>query len=107
MMPSVLIPAFILLVLSMPLALDMIPRNRFYGIRTPKTMSNDSLWYAGNSFGGVAIMAATCTYITFAFYAVFNQGKHTFLEIKEVHMLFLFIPLTIALVITHFYIKRL
>ena len=41
-----LIPAVILLLVTLPLILGLIPRNWVYGIRTGKTLSDDRTWYA-------------------------------------------------------------
>ena len=42
------VPAVIILVVSLPLVLGLIPRNRVYGIRTRQTLSDDRTWYSVN-----------------------------------------------------------
>jgi uncharacterized membrane protein len=56
------IPAFLLLFAAVPLVLGLIPPNRFYGFRSPKTLSDDGIWYRVNRFAGLAIMLASCVY---------------------------------------------
>ena len=42
----------ILILLSVPLVLRWIPRNRLYGFRTASTLANDSVWYDANALSG-------------------------------------------------------
>jgi uncharacterized membrane protein len=45
-----LVPLLIIAI-SVPLFLGKVPRNRWYGFRTPKTLSSDSVWYPANRIG--------------------------------------------------------
>jgi hypothetical protein len=38
-----------LIVLCLPLAFGLVPRNRFYGLRVPAALRSDPVWYAANS----------------------------------------------------------
>jgi uncharacterized membrane protein len=60
------VPAAAILVVSLPLILGLIPRNRIYGIRTRKTLSDDRTWYSVNRFGGEMILAASIFYLIVA-----------------------------------------
>jgi uncharacterized membrane protein len=40
-------------VLGTPLALRRVPPNRWYGFRTPKTLSTPEVWYAANRITGI------------------------------------------------------
>ena len=44
--------------LGVPLWIAMIPPNRFYGLRTPATLDNESLWYAANRTTGRDVVSA-------------------------------------------------
>jgi hypothetical protein len=47
------------MVIAIPLILKKVPRNGFYGFRTPKTMAgSDEHWYRINREGGIAIFIA-------------------------------------------------
>ena len=51
-----LVPHFIPLVLvvsGLPLAAGIVPRNRFYGVRTRRTLADDAHWARINRIGGV------------------------------------------------------
>jgi hypothetical protein len=47
----------ILIVLSVPLILRWIPRNRLYGFRIAATLANDSAWYDANALSGRHMLA--------------------------------------------------
>ena len=38
--------------IAVPLALRRVKRNYIYGVRLPKTLSNDAIWYDANEYGG-------------------------------------------------------
>src|SRR5687767_95634 len=48
----------LLIILSIPMIFEMIPRNGFYGFRTPYTLSSDQVWYRANRISGLALLAA-------------------------------------------------
>jgi uncharacterized membrane protein len=54
-----LIGPLVLLVLSIPLALQLVPPNRVYGFRTPKTLSNPRIWYEANRLFGINFIIAS------------------------------------------------
>jgi uncharacterized membrane protein len=63
--------------IGIPLLLGRVPPNSWYGARTMKTLSNDTIWYAVNRvtgrdlvIGGVAVIVA-CVAIIF-----FGQSLH-------------------------------
>ena len=43
---------------SIPLILKVVPRNSFYGFRTPSTLSSDEIWFRANHFAGWALFLA-------------------------------------------------
>ncbi len=48
----------VLVVVSIPLALGIVPRNWVYGFRAPFTMSSDAAWYRANRIFAIAAIAA-------------------------------------------------
>ena len=56
------IPALLLFLVSVPLVVGLIPRNRLYGFRTKKTLSDDGIWYRVNRLAGFAVMIASVVY---------------------------------------------
>src|SRR5215510_9822134 len=44
--------------LSVPLIQNRVPPNRFYGFRTPKTLSDPKIWYEVNHISGKDLFVA-------------------------------------------------
>ena len=44
--------------LSIPLILERVPPNRYYGFRTAKTLSNPTTWYEVNRVSGTDLLVA-------------------------------------------------
>jgi len=44
--------------LSVPLIQKRVPPNRFYGFRTPKTLSDPKIWYEVNHISGIDLFLA-------------------------------------------------
>ena len=49
-------------VLSLPMYFEKIPPNRWYGIRTKKTLANEVIWYRVNKIGAKYLLYA-CLFI--------------------------------------------
>lgn len=49
----------LILLLSIPLALNLVPPNGFYGFRTAKTLSDLKMWRRANTFSGWVFLAAS------------------------------------------------
>ncbi|MGA8221363.1 MAG: SdpI family protein [Candidatus Acidiferrales bacterium] len=45
-------------VFGLPMALGLVPPNRFYGFRTRKTLSSPEVWYPANQVCGWAMVVA-------------------------------------------------
>jgi uncharacterized membrane protein len=58
--------AVVTALVALPLALQKIPRNRFYGVRTRRTLSDDRTWYESNAYGGRCLLAASAVSIVIA-----------------------------------------
>ena len=49
---QVILAHVIVMVLSAPLALGVIPRNRYYGFRVAKTLASEEIWNRANKLAG-------------------------------------------------------
>ena len=58
-----LLGPFVLIVFSIPLALQLVPQNRAYGFRTPKTLSSPLIWYEANRLFGINFIIASIVMI--------------------------------------------
>jgi len=48
----------VLIAVSIPLLMGLVPPNWVYGFRTAKTMSNPEIWYEANRHAGANLIAA-------------------------------------------------
>ena len=62
-----LVAPILIIAVSVPLVLNMIPRNDFYGFRTPRTRSSDEIWYPANRVAGIALTIAGVIWLALAF----------------------------------------
>lgn len=53
----------IVLALAIPMILQKVPRNYFYGFRTPRTLSSDRVWYRANRASGIAMACASIVWL--------------------------------------------
>jgi uncharacterized membrane protein len=53
-----LLVPLLVIAISIPLILGKVPRNHWYGFRTPKTLSSDAVWYPANRIGGKYLCVA-------------------------------------------------
>ena len=56
---------------ALPMMYDKIPPNRFYGFRTPRTLSDPNVWYPANRVAGrnlalAGVVVATTALVLFA-----------------------------------------
>jgi uncharacterized membrane protein len=60
--------------LSVPLILRWVKPNGIYGFRTPKTLSDERIWYDANAYAGRALLAVGGGYVaaSVVFYFVFR-----------------------------------
>jgi uncharacterized membrane protein len=57
----------VIITVSIPLILRLIPRNGLYGFRVPKTLASDNVWYPANQAAGIALLLAGCIWLAAAF----------------------------------------
>ncbi|BDV43586.1 hypothetical protein GURASL_25090 [Geotalea uraniireducens] len=60
------LPALLIAVAAIPLIGGMVPPNRWYGIRTARTLADRRVWYRANRFGGWAFLLASVVYLLVA-----------------------------------------
>jgi uncharacterized membrane protein len=48
----------VFIAIGIPLALERVPPNHWYGFRTVKTFSNQTIWYAANRVAGIDLIIA-------------------------------------------------
>jgi uncharacterized membrane protein len=96
----------LLALVSLPLALRRVPRNRWYGYRTRATLRDDFVWYEANAYFGrsslvliaVACLAAGIVYRSGAF----DPGTYL-----TVSIVILIAPAFVAALLTRQYVRGL
>ena len=87
--------------MSIPLILKAVPRNHFYGFRTPRTLSNDSLWYRANHFAGWAILIAAIVSAAILVFHIDDSLPTVFFGVVV-----LVLPLLVALAACFIYLRQ-
>jgi uncharacterized membrane protein len=99
---SLLVPCVIIAIASVPLALEVVPPNPFYGFRTRKTLADRELWFRANRFAGFALfIAAATSAIIFLAEPEYGSGR------SIVGLAVFLAPLVIALGASFAYLRRL
>lgn len=96
----------LLALVSLPLALRKVPRNRVYGYRTRASLASDAVWYDANAYFGRASLVA-CLVATFAAYLVsrsLSLDPGTYLMVSVV---ILAAPVAVAGLLTSRYVRTL
>ena len=106
LMPPFAIPALILCIVAVPLVLGLIPRNRFYGMRTPQTLSDDGMWYRGNRLAGAAVMIASGVYGVVAAAWPYARAASDNLATWGLHLVAFVVPLIVGLRLAAWYARR-
>lgn len=102
-----LIPALLIIIVSAPLILGVVPRNRIYGVRTRKTLSDDSVWYRANRFGGWAFMLSCLPYLLVTALMPYDRSHPDNFSVWAVHLLGFVLPLAAGTVATLRFIRKL
>jgi len=55
---ALLVACVIVAGVAVPLMLRLIPQNRIYGVRTERTLSQETAWFEVNAYGGRALLVA-------------------------------------------------
>jgi len=94
------IPALILFIVGVPLAIGVIPRNRLYGFRTKRTLADDAVWFRVNRVAGIAIMIASAIYGLVAMARPYDDRDFS---VWLLHLAAFAIPLVLAIVLSGWY----
>ena len=102
-----IIPSIIIFILSIPLILNLIPPQKWIGIRTPKTLSDETIWYRVNRFAGWALLVSSVFYIGIA--GMFPCAIPCGINFAQwlVHLAAFALPLLVSLLLVRRYIVSL
>ena len=69
-----IIGGLVLAVVSVPMILEKIKPNPFYGFRVPQTLENPELWYKVNKYAGQRLLVAGLLFVLVAVIIYFIPG---------------------------------
>ena len=73
------LPTALIAAVAIPLALKVVPPNRFFGVRTARTLADRELWFRVNRFAGcVFLLAAALTACIHASAPALASGRSFF-----------------------------
>jgi uncharacterized membrane protein len=101
------IPSLLISLIALPLVLGFIPRNRWYGIRTAQTLSDETTWYRCNRFGGWAFLLSGMIYYAVARMIPAPQPPASDFALWGLHLCAFLLPLVASVVVTLRYVKGL
>ncbi len=99
-------PSAIFCLLSLPLVLSLVPPNRLYGIRTPKTLANEQVWYRANRFGGWLFLASGAAYLAFATLFPMTGNHDPRFTLWLAHLALFLLPLVASLIGIMRFVRR-
>ena len=102
-----LIPAVLLFFVALPLVLGVLPRNRLYGVRTQKTLSDDHTWYRVNRVAGLALLVSSGLYGAVAAIRPYDRLASDDFATWGIHLAAFVVPVVISLWLATQYAKRL
>ena len=98
--------SILLVLIAIPLALRMVPRNVMYGFRTRTTLTDDAIWFEANAhFGRRLVVASLCGALAaYLIYRFQPFSPQTFLPVS---LVVLIAPTLLATLSTARYIRLL
>lgn len=100
------IPALLLFLLAIPLVAGVMPRNRFYGVRTRRTLSEDRVWYPVNRAAGIAFIISSGVYGAVAAIRPYDRQASDNFTTWGIHLAAFVIPVIISIGLASRYAKR-
>jgi len=95
------VPATLIAILAIPLALNLVPPNRIYGYRTAHSLANRQLWFRINRVAGLALIVAAAVALSAYLYRPELASGRSFAGV-----LVLILPVLAALVGTGMYARK-
>ena len=110
MLNDIIIPmilCFVFIILSIPLILQKVRPNCFYGVRTRKTMSDETVWYKANKFFGCGMLISSLFSLVVLIVAVLIPDVVSVIVVNNLGVIVVVLPMGILLIISFFYFRKL
>jgi len=98
-----LVIGVILVLLSIPLISGKVKKNQWYGFRTKKTLSDDTIWYKANKFSGWFLLLSGLV-ILVASFMLYSKDPALFQHYVGVVIL---TPIVLSVLFSFTYLKKL
>ncbi len=95
------------IIIGLPLFLEKVKPNWFYGFRLPKTLSNKETWYKSNKYVGRDFIAAGFIIVFTTFLLLFFRDNFSLLDLTLFEIFLLLISTTLILVRGFIFLKKL
>ena len=99
--------AIIFIIISIPLILEKIQPNNYYGFRTKKTFQSEEIWYKANKFSGIALFISSLVTLFSSIISLIYLKKISIVKSFLIFHLICWIPLSISILISFLYIYNL
>jgi uncharacterized membrane protein len=100
-MTSMFLPTALLVALSIPLALKLVPPNRIYGYRTAQTLASTEGWFRINRVAGLSLIAAAAMALS-----IYRYRPELASGPSVAGVLVLVLPVLFALAVTAIYARK-
>lgn len=100
------IPALALFILALPLVFSLVPRNRFYGVRTRQTLSDDRTWKRTNRLAGLVIILASAVYAAIALAYPYDRRASDNFSTWGIHLIAFVVPLVVGISVAVRYARQ-
>ena len=94
------------IVMGIPLLLEKVKPNWFYGFRLPVTLSSKEIWYKSNRYVGRDFIAAGIIIITVSLVLLLFESNFTVLEVVWIELTLVLASIIIILARGFIYLKR-
>lgn len=97
-LPLLSVPSILVLV-STPLVFRLVPLNRWYGYRTPRSLSSPAEWYRLNRIAGIVVIAAALVSLvikTSILVFILEQPHHRLINLVDPLVLLFAVAFTVA-----------
>jgi uncharacterized membrane protein len=91
--------------ISLPLIYGKVPRNRYYGFRTRKTLADDATWYAANAYFAKLLVAGSLVAAAIALAIYLWRGLSPE-DCMNVTIVLLVAPSLLAVILTLRFVAR-
>ncbi len=104
---DLLIVSLLFIGLSLPLVLEKVPPNPYYGYRVAKTMSDPEIWYKVNKFSGTLLLVGSVFSVMLAGILWWRRQSLSLGKVIIAVLLGIVMPAAIMVIVPLIYLRHL